>query len=222
MSGRGTEELLDDRADRLGIDVVALTLEDQRTPRAGRSRQNVCGLDHERRGRLTDDRKERRRGGRTWLGRGRDGHQLGRRVRPVPGDHLSGWRPPRRCASPWVQPLVRGGHASAFLPRPESEAGGRVGVVRGSTTSPRRSLTGGAHSSSRLAAMTPYPLVPVTNRTTGAWVHPGSVRPQAATVPPDRGRASSPAKQDIKPVSSPTWPPSTAHDRSEQTRGRGV
>ena len=71
------------------------------------------------------------RPGRTWLGRGRDGHQLGRRVRPVPGDHLSRWRPPRRCASPWVQPLVRGGHASAFLPRPDSEAGGRVGVGPG-------------------------------------------------------------------------------------------
>lgn len=29
---------------------------------------------------------------RSWLWRGRDGHQLDRRVRPVPGDHLPRWQ----------------------------------------------------------------------------------------------------------------------------------
>ena len=43
---RYAEELLDDRADRFGVDVVALTLKDHRPARPGGLHQNVGGLDH--------------------------------------------------------------------------------------------------------------------------------------------------------------------------------
>jgi hypothetical protein len=59
-----------------------------------------------------------------------------------------------------------------------------VGVCPGLYDDPnRRSLTGGAHSSSRLASMTPYPVAPVTNLHDGRLRATRSVRPPAATVP---------------------------------------
>jgi hypothetical protein len=62
-----------------------------------------------------------------------------------------------KAGAPAMVPIAGAwGHASAFLQRPASEAGGRVGVCPGLYDGPhRRSLTGGAHSSSRLAPHEP-------------------------------------------------------------------
>src|SRR5215208_5906839 len=77
--------------------------------------------------------------------------------------------PPNGTAAP----LPQGARQWRSEREPASEAGGRVGVCPGLYDNPhRRSLTGGARSSSRLAPIAPYPIVSVPNLRAGvACIH---------------------------------------------------
>ena len=82
-------------------------------------------------------------------------------------------RPLQKADSPGTTAANGRFSASGSVPRePASEAGGRVGVGPGLLRRPPSSESHGAHSSSRLAPMTPTPGVPALNLAAGTRAHP--------------------------------------------------